>query len=185
MLSGAASPFVIRLNDLAIVFQTRRQDIRVASFIGAFQAMLRTIDSNKQWSLESLTGTMPFHLWRRDLEISRIRFKVGRSASLPVASGLISLMVQCKSDMAALELRAKGGIDVDGELIRELLQHADAGYGELVAVGRKRGSTASERVWVSALEGESVVAEVSINADTGEAAFSALVAELEQIPMMG
>jgi hypothetical protein len=180
--NGAASPFAIRLKDLVIVFQTRRQDIRVASFISAFQAMLRTIDNNEQWKLESLAGKVPFNEWRQDMEkINRIRFKVKKDAPPPPDGGLVGLMLQCKPDLAAVELRAKGGIEVKGDLIRELLQRAEAGYGELVAVGRRKDRAASERIWVSTMEGESVVSEVPIDPDTGEATFATLVDELEHI----
>ncbi|WP_433792664.1 hypothetical protein [Actinoplanes sp. CA-252034] len=180
--NGAASPFVIRLKDLTMVFQTRRQDIRVASFISAFQAMLRTIDKNKQWRLEPLTGKMSFHNWRREMEkISRVRFKIKKEDPQPSDGGLVSLMLQCKPDLAALELRAKDGIEVSGDLMRELLQHAESGYGELVAVGRRKDNPASERIWVSTLEGESVVSEVPIDPETGEATFETLMAELGNV----
>lgn len=180
--NGAASPFAIRLTDLAIVFQTRRQDIRVASFISAFQAMLRTIDSNQQWRLESLTGKVPFDQWLHEMEkISRVRFKMKKSTPPPSDAGLIGLVLHCKPDLAVLELRAKGGIEVSGDLMRELLQRAEAGYGELVVVGRRKDSAAAERIWVSTLEGESVVSEVPIDSETGEATFATLVAELEHV----
>lgn len=166
-----------------MVFQTRKQDIRVASFVAAFQSMLRTIDDNKQWRIEPLTGKVPFQEWQKTVaKISRIRFKIEGTAGLPPnGTGLVALISQCHTDLAALELRARAGIDVEGSLVREILRQSAAGHGELVAVGRQEEGATSERAWVSTLGGESVVTEVQVDRDTGPASFESLQAELAKI----
>src|SRR5215467_7041745 len=55
--AGVAAPFAISMTTLALVFQTRGQDIKVTSFTGALQGILRDA-SGQDWSVEAYRSNM-------------------------------------------------------------------------------------------------------------------------------
>src|ERR1044071_421725 len=61
--AGVASPFAINLSNLGLAFQTRGQDIRVTSFIGAMRGILRDA-SGQDWVIETARTHMSFNQWR-------------------------------------------------------------------------------------------------------------------------
>ncbi|GAB3151969.1 hypothetical protein GCM10027290_41980 [Micromonospora sonneratiae] len=184
--NGFVSPFVIRLTDLAVVFQPRKQELRVASFVGALRSILRTRNANpaEVWDVESLTGQVSFEDWRRTIEhVTHFRYRIdlGTQQS-PPAMELTRLVAATQPDVTTLDLRAKDGIDSDSPLVREILRHAGDGFGDVRAVGRCAGAVSAERVWESALGGEVTVTEVSADPTTGEVSRASLLAQLSAIP---
>jgi hypothetical protein len=74
--AGVAAPFAIELSNLKLVFQTRGQDIRVTSFIGAMQGILRDA-SGQDWRIETAKTEMSFRQWRATVErVTQMRFHI-------------------------------------------------------------------------------------------------------------
>jgi hypothetical protein len=74
--SGVAAPFAIQLSDFRLVFQTRSQDIRVTSFTGAMQGILRDA-SGQDWRIETARSEMSFNQWRQTVDrVTQMRFNV-------------------------------------------------------------------------------------------------------------
>ncbi|WP_422774211.1 hypothetical protein ACN28C_15860 [Plantactinospora sp. WMMC1484] len=182
--NGLAAPFVIRLSDLVIVFQPRKQEIRPISFAGALRSMLTLGKSYPNWGVEPLTGeVMSFATWRHGVDVvTRLRFRVEQADTLtaPISRVVHQIMAGCP-DWASLEWRADIGLDTDAPLIQELLADAGRGVGELVAVGRSATSPNVVRRWSSQLGDESLTTEVDAMNDDGEVSHETLLAQLEGI----
>lgn len=161
---GAASPFMIRLSDLALVFQPRKRSIRPSSFAGAMRSMLR-LTTLQDWPVTSLPGERStFQEWLQTVDtVTRIRFRVDRhSASDVPAPDVVERLLESGPDFVAIEWKtASGGIDANTPLIQELLDEALDGSGEFVAVGRS-GTPTTERRWSSALGDESAQTDVEL-----------------------
>lgn len=179
--SGMAAPFALRLRDLAVVFQIRR-DIRVMSFTGALRSVLRNATA-VDWDVRSLTGETPFSDWRQTVDVvTRVRFRFEADPTTPpTRDGLLHLFRQASSEFATMNLRSRTGIDSNSTLVRELLAYADNGQGELTAEGRRVDAIDVERVWASSLGGETVLSEVPVDAATGEAGHQALLDQMRRV----
>ncbi|WBC12779.1 hypothetical protein O7600_16475 [Micromonospora sp. WMMA1998] len=179
--SGMAAPFALRLADLVVVFQVRR-DIRVMSFTGALRSVLRNATA-VEWDVRSLTGETRFSDWRQTVDlVTRVRFRFEDKPTLPSGvSGLLHLLRQASSELATLDLRSRAGVDSDSPLIKELLGYTENGQGELTAAGRRTDAGDAERVWASSLGGETVLNEVPVDATTREADHQALLDQIRQV----
>jgi hypothetical protein len=70
---------------------------------------------------------------------------------------------------AQLVLRSDAGIVTDADIVRQLIEHVDLGYGDDVAVGERTvAGEVVESVYSSDLRGESEVNVVPANPETGE-----------------
>ncbi|MGW4942999.1 hypothetical protein ACWEOZ_15600 [Actinoplanes sp. NPDC004185] len=179
--NGAAAPFVIRLSDFTVVFQPK-PDLRLNSFIGALQAMIRTQTRETGWRVAPLTGEVSFDDWRTQIDlVTRVRFRMTRSGSEQTQSRLIALLGESGADLASVELRAADGLETSAPLVIELAHLAESGYGEFAAKGLVGQGSGTMREWSSNLGGESIMTEVELEADSGEASWKALDEQLAEI----
>lgn len=181
--AGVAAPFAIRLSDFLLVFQTRAQDIRVTSFTSAMQGILREATGDVGWTIETATTKVSFAQWRSSVQrVTRLRFRItppnpnyeGRPDVERIIEGI-------QLGVGTFEARAPedGSLNTDADLVRQLVDHVERGYGEGLAVGeRDVGGELVETVFDTRLEGESEVIERPANPQTGEVTAEVLREEL-------
>jgi hypothetical protein len=178
---GLATPFAIRLADLALIFQTRKQDIRVTSFTGALRDILRNA-TNERWDIVAMNRTSSFREWKRTVEtVGRLRFHLERPNPNYEGRPEVERLIESLGlDVATLDLRSEDGIDTDVALAQQMLDHVERGYGNAVAVGeREIDGEKIESVWDSTLHGESLVTAAEVDPETGEVSVEVLIMELE------
>jgi hypothetical protein len=180
--SGVAAPFAIELSRRRLVFQTRGQDIRVTSFTGALQGILR--DATQQdWRVETDRTQMSFAQWRGTVEkVTQLRFNITPPNPHYEGRPSVERLVEGAALSAAqLILRSDAGIMTDSEIVVELLDHVDRGYGTSVAVGERDidGETL-ESVFSSELNGETEIRVLPANPETGEVERDTLRQELTE-----
>lgn len=179
--NGAAAPFMIRLSDLTVVFQPK-PELRLDSFIGALQAMIRTQTRETGWRVAPLTGEVSFDEWRSQVDlVTRVRFRMTRPGSKLAQNRLIALLTEPGSDLATVELRATEGLETSAALVLELANLAERGYGEFAAKGVTGEASGTLREWTSTLRGESIMTEVEVEPESGEAPWNALDEQLAGI----
>ncbi len=179
--SGVAAPFAIRLRDLSLVFQTRGQDIRVTSFTGALQGILRDATGSQNWRVVTDRAQVTFREWRVTVDkVTQMRFAVfPPNPNYQGRPQLESLIAGASLSAADITLRAEDGINTDSEIVTELLDHVERGYGRDVAVAeRSADGEVIETVYSSELSGESEVLIRPANPETGEVERDTLVTEL-------
>jgi hypothetical protein len=185
--NGFASPFVIRMSDLVVVYQPRKDKIRPVSFAGALRSMLRRGSGGPAWRIESLSGVdTPFDRWRENVDVvTRLWFRIERTDVRGVPPPAVAgLLVAAQRDLSAsVEWRSTAGIDTNVAEVRELVRHAEAGMGEATAVGRCRNSPGAERRWNSVLGDESTMTEVAVADGDGEVGRDLLLDELAKVPL--
>jgi hypothetical protein len=169
--AGVASPFAVRLSDLLIIFQTRGRDIRVTSFTGALQGILRDESGDEDWRVETAHAEISFAEWRASVQrVTQMRFHVeppnpnyqGRPILKQIIDG-------AKVSAADIDLHSADGVNTEAEIVTELLHHAGLGYGRNVSVGeRTTDGHVTETVFSSELNGETEVTIVPANPETGE-----------------
>jgi hypothetical protein len=180
--AGVASPFAIYLEDLRMAFQTRGQDIRVTSFVNAMRDILRDT-TGANWSVETATAHMSFTQWRSTVQkVSRLHFHV--EPPNPNYQGrpyLERLIADANLAAADLDLSSEQGIQTDADIVNQLFDHVDRGYGRDVAVGeRVINGAVVESVYSSELNGETEVTVRPANPETGEVERETLRLELIQ-----
>jgi hypothetical protein len=177
---GVAAPFAIRLSDLRLVFQTRGQDIRVTSFTGAMGGILKDA-TNQNWRIETARTEMSFSQWRTTVDrVTQMRFTLEPPNPNYEGRPDVERLIEGASLSAAeITLRSDSGILTDAEIVLEYLDHVDRGYGRSVAVGeRPVDDETIESVYSSELHGETEVAVVPANPETGEVERDTLRQEL-------
>jgi hypothetical protein len=175
------SPFAIETATMRVAFQTHGNEIRPQSFLSAFQALLEKASPTERWRVHHETTTETFQEWLGRVErVERIHVRVerpnpnyhGRDRVEEVVEGL-------NAKTAELTARADPedpqGLDTDGELLRQLVDHADARYGSYDAAGTATDGARME--WHSTRRAGEL--EVELDPDTGVAPPSALIRALE------
>ncbi len=168
--AGVASPFAIHLTDLSLVFQTRGQDIRVTSFIGAMRGILRDA-SDQDWRIETARSHMSFDEWRSTVtRVTQMRFTLRPpNPNYEGRPDLERLIAGANLSAADLTLRSDVGVTTDSQIVRELLDHVNRGYGNGVSVGeRPIDGEIVESVYSTELDGETEVSIRPANPETGE-----------------
>jgi hypothetical protein len=179
---GVAAPFAIRLADLRVVFQVRGPFIRITSFTGALRALLREATFNDGWQIEFRQNRMAFRTWRETVKrVTRLRARLeppnpnyeGRPSIRALIEG--AHLVGANLDLQSEDL------NTDAEIVRELLDHVQRGYGEATVIGQRDTDAGEvETVYSTALGGSTDVTEAPVNEDTGEVGRETLVAELNR-----
>jgi hypothetical protein len=182
--AGVASPFAVRLSDLRIAFQTRGRDIRVTSFTGALQGILRDESGDEDWRVETAHAETSFSEWRSSVQrVTEMRFHVEppnpNYQGRPVLEQLIE---GAKLSAADIDLHSEDGVNTDAEIVTELLDHVNRNYGRNVSVGERIAidDTLAETVYSSELNGETEVSVVPANPETGEVERETLRRELTE-----
>ena len=186
---GIAAPFLIRMSDLAIAYQPRKQDIRPDTFVATLREMLRYGKDGAEWRIESPSGrTLSFDVWCGEVaRITRLRFSFERAdrTTPPMASTTIEALLRSSPDRAAIEWWADGGLDAGDALIRELHDHVVAGLGEMTADGRRDDTTNVIRQWTSKSGEETVILEVDVGDDDDEVSRKTLAEHLQFVDQLG
>jgi hypothetical protein len=178
--AGVAAPFAIQLTGLRMVFQTRGQDIRVTSFVGAMQGILRDA-TGQSWRIETDRREVTFAQWRSTVEkVTQMRFTVEPpNPNYEGRPDLERLIEGASLSAAEIVLRSEDGIVTDADIVTQLLDHAERGYGRDVAVGERTvDGEVVESVYSSELHGETEVAVRPANPETGEVERETLRQEL-------
>ncbi|WP_329107062.1 hypothetical protein OG792_02810 [Micromonospora sp. NBC_01699] len=179
---GLATPFAIRLADLALIFQTRKQDIRVTSFTGAMLDILQQATGESGWDIVALSRAQSFGEWRRSVRnVRRLRLHLERPNPNYEGRPEVERLIEgLHLEVATLDLRGER-IDTDVELTQQLMDHVTRGYGHAVAAGERdvEGETV-ETVWASELNGESTIVSVPAS-ESGEVSVGDLIMELGRI----
>lgn len=179
---GIAAPFVIRMSDLAVVYQPRKRVIRPESFASALRAMLK-FGENSNWRVKSLTGgSASFDDWQRRIDrVTRLRACLEAGGEANEGSRMRELLAGPQPDQAWVEWRAAEGLDTNASCVRELLQQADAGTVEVVAEGQCGDSADTVWRWNSTSGDERMMTKVDVDNVDGEISREALIAELDKI----
>jgi hypothetical protein len=184
--AGVAAPFAVQLSDFRLVFQTRGQDIRVTSFIGAIRGILRDA-TGQDWRVEALRREMSFAQWRETVErVVQMRFSIEPpNPNYEGRPDVKRIIEDARVSAAEIVLRSEEGIDTDADIVAQLLNHVDLGYGSDVAVGERpvagevtEAEGVIEVVYSSELNGETEVVIRPANSETGEVEVATLREEL-------
>lgn len=184
--AGVAAPFAVQLSDFRLVFQTRGQDIRVTSFIGAIRGILRD-GTGQDWRVEAIRREMSFPEWRRTVDrVIQMRFSVEPpNPNYEGRPDVERLIEGARLNAAEIVLRSQEGIDTDADIVVQLLDHVNLGYGSDVAVGERpvtedvtEAEEVIEVVYSSELNGETEVVIRPANPETGEVEVATLREEL-------
>jgi hypothetical protein len=89
-----------------------------------------------------------------------------------------------RAEFMTFDFRAKSGVNIDDQVVRECVRFAGSGIGEVLAVGRKNGDgpNGEQKAWVSANSAERVTHEVPLDPDAGDVAESRLLDVLAALP---
>lgn len=180
--AGVASPFAINLSNLGLAFQTRGQDIRVTSFANAMRGILRDA-SGQDWGIESARTQMSFNQWRATVtRVTQMRFDLEPpNPNYEGRPSLERLIAGANLSAADLTLKSDAGVLTDAQIVLELLDHVELGYGRSVAVGdRPINGEIVESVYSSELNGETEVVTRPANPETGEVERATLRNELTE-----
>ena len=181
--SGVVAPFVISLASFLVVFQTRSSYIQVTSFTGALQGILRDA-SSQDWRVETARHEITFSQWRTTVErVTQMRFNVEPpNPNYQDRPDLERLIEGASLSSAEIVLRSDQGVVTDADIVTQLLDHVERGYGRDVAVGERTvADEVVESVYSSELGGETEVTVVPANPETGEVEPEILRRELERI----
>jgi hypothetical protein len=168
--SGVAAPFAVRLSDFRLIFQTRGSDIQVTSVTGALRGILRD-GSGQDWRIETARHEMSFHEWVQTVDsVIQMRFNIEPpNPNYKDRPDLERLIEGANLSAAEIVLRSDIGILTEADIVRQLLEHVDLGYGRDAAVGERTvQGEIIEAVYSSELNGESAVTIVPANPETGE-----------------
>jgi hypothetical protein len=182
--AGVAAPFAISLTSFIVVFQTRSSDIQVTSFAGALQGILRDASSSQDWRIELTRHEISFSQWRATVErVTQMRFNVEPpNPNYQDRPDLQRLIEDAALSSAEIVLRSELGVVTDADIVAQLLDHVDRGYGRDVVVGERAvDGEVVESVYSSELNGESEVTVVPANPETGEVEPEILRRELERL----
>lgn len=182
---GIAAPFAISLASFLLVFQTRSSNIQITSFTGALQGILRDASSSQDWRIEKTAQhETSFSQWRATVErVTQMRFNVEPpNPNYQDRPDLQRLIEDASLSSAEIVLRSDQGVVTDADIVAQLLDHVDRGYGRDVVVGERTvDGEVVESVYSSELNGESEVTVVPANPDTGEVEPEILRRELERL----
>lgn len=177
---GVASSFVIRLPDFRIVFQPRPPDVKPRSFTGALLSLLRQ-PSGRAWQIELDSVAESYSEWRRSIR-SVTHAKGLLRLPNPTWQGrphLETFFDNFALERAGVNLKFSDDATAD-EIAREMVDHAERGYGRATIVGERRqdGATVTYRTE----EGGRRVAENLIPDEAGEVTPAALSEALPARP---
>ncbi|MFC5006736.1 hypothetical protein ACFPIJ_54120, partial [Dactylosporangium cerinum] len=124
---GIAAPFVIRMSDLAVVYQPRKGAIRPESFAGALRAMLK-FGEYSNWRVKSLTGgSASFDEWRGHIDrVTRLRACLEGGGEQAEGWRIGELLAGPRPDQASVEWRAIDGLDTNAVRAENLVHAAHA-----------------------------------------------------------
>lgn len=180
--SGQVVPFAIDLKDLTVAFQTRPPEIKVNSFTGALQGVLRDQTSEPDWRVESRIRRVTFDEWRSTVEkVTHLHFRAERpNPNWEGRPDLEEIFNQLGGlDQAEFDFQAEGGINTDASLVRQLLAQVER-YGRGVAVGMRKINGETIESVMDTEHGEAEEWTLPEETEAGEVAPEALREELRR-----
>lgn len=187
VVRGQAATFAVRSSDLVVVYERRRAGMPEREFVRGFQFMLREADRRPEWSVVSMDGKASFEEWLDGVDlVHRFRFRAeGPKLPREPRSPILGALLHPRPELMTIDFRAKSGVDVTDQTVRELVRMANGGLGEAFAVGRKnaQGAAAEQKAWASANSAERVVQEVPLDPQSGEISEETLLTVLAAIPL--
>lgn len=186
VMRGRTVKLVIRLTDLVVVYGRPRPGMPDRDFTSGLRFMLRAGDSSRKWDVASMSSSSNFDDWARSVDlVSRFRFRA-EGPKLPTTneSPILDALLHPRAEFMTFDFRAKSGVNIDDQVVRECVRFAGSGIGEVLAVGRKTGDgpTGEQKAWVSANSAERVTHEVPLDPDAGDVAESRLLDVLAALP---
>ncbi|MEV0718634.1 hypothetical protein [Asanoa sp. NPDC050611] len=180
MLSGSVAPFVLRLADLTVAFQTRGHTVGVSAFVSALQTMVCNATTERDWLVAQLTDGGTFADWRERVDtVTRLRVRTNRKTVGGTNSVLAEVFHEVNAASAYLDVRSDDGLNTNGPLCLELLEMAEHGEADALAIGRSNDELGAEYAWQSALGGQTVLVDAAVEPTTGMTSEETLIAHLE------
>ena len=147
------------------------------------QGILRDA-TGQEWRIETAKNEMSFVQWRPTVrKVTRMRFNVlPPNPNYEGRPDLERLIEGASLSAAEINLHSDNGIITDTEIVTELLDHVDRGYGRTVAVGEREvvEGQVVESMSTSELHGETEVIVAPANPETGEVERETLRQELTE-----
>jgi hypothetical protein len=170
--NGLFVPFAINLHTLSVVFQVRPPDIRVQSFAGALQGILRQATDN-DWRVEAQIHRTSFQAWRATVDrVIRFNFHVEQpNPNWEGRPDLENIMERLGDlDAADFGFVAENGIVTDDELVVEIVDHVQRGYGHGSATGLREidGRVVESVMHTDSGEIEEITELINIRADDAD-----------------
>jgi hypothetical protein len=133
------SPFAIDRETLRIAFQTRGNEIKSQSFVGAFQALLDAASPVERWRVYHEKTEEPFEQWlSRVGRIERVRVRVRRPNPHYTGREVEDFVEGLNAKSAEISARADPddpqGIDRHDAFLEQMVAHAER-YGSYEVVG--------------------------------------------------
>lgn len=179
--------FVVRLADLAVVYERRRAGLSEQDFATGLRILLRTFDGHRRWVVAPVDSKTTFDDWARGVDrVSRFRFRAnGADLSADIRSTTLGRLLVPSAGLLTVDFKSTHGMDVDYDVIRELVRLAESGIGEVLAVGQRSSQDSEDvvKAWESGSAAERVVQEVPLDEkDSDSAAESRLLRVLSAVP---
>jgi hypothetical protein len=169
--AGYASPFAIDPANRRVAFQPRLNLIKVMSFTGALQALMNVASPAKErWRVHQELHDAAFYDWaKRQDRVATLRLKVERPNPGYHGRDKVERIIEgTRARMVELVLTAdpESGLNVDDDLVRQAVEHAEASYGSYRAAGELGGEP---QRWDSKTESFADVREkIPADPSTGE-----------------
>ena len=185
VLRGRTVTFVVRLADLAVVYERRRAGMSEQDFTTGLRIVLRAFDGHRRWDVVPVDTKATFDEWLRGVDlVNRFRFRA--DGPHLKGSGTLRALLRPRPGVLTIDFRSCDGIDVSDEALRELVLLAESGTGEVLAVGRRSGHETAEvlKAWESSSSAERVIQEVPVDdeEDSEAASTSRLFGVLATVP---
>ncbi|GIF37474.1 hypothetical protein Axi01nite_17850 [Actinoplanes xinjiangensis] len=187
MIRSRTVTFVVRLADLAVVYERRRAGLSEQDFATGLRILLRTFDGHRRWVVAPVDSKTTFDDWARGVDrVSRFRFRAnGADLSADIRSTTLGRLLVPSAGLLTVDFKSTHGMDVDYDVIRELVRLAESGIGEVLAVGQRSSQDSEDvvKAWESGSAAERVVQEVPLDEkDSDSAAESRLLRVLSAVP---
>lgn len=142
-IAGTTSPFAIRLEDGLIAFQRRPGEIKMKTFTGALQALINEASEQVTWRVEGFTYERDWSTWVGSVAaVTNLEVTLRRpNPHYSDRKNIKAIMEGAEAELAKLKLQAASddGIAMEDEFVRQSIEHVQAGYGTLKAVGKDQG----------------------------------------------
>lgn len=186
VIRGRTVTFVVRLVDLAVVYERRRAGLSEQDFATGLRILLRAFDDHRRWVVAPVDSKATFDDWARGVDqVSRFRFRAEESELRNAAqSPTLGRLLRPRAGSLTVDFRSTDGMDINDVVFRELVDLAESGAGKILAVGR-RGNQDSDDVvkaWESSSATERVVQEIPLDEEDSDAAESRLLRVLSAMP---
>lgn len=180
--NGTAFPFVIELSRGRLAYQAQKD----AAILSAIQALLNT-SNHGRWRVERIVRRQSWDEWRRAVSrVEELRFSLHRPNPNYVGRPRVEgLMEQAHARLVRVVMQADPdelqGLDLEGEYVREFLDHSQRSYGSFKALGATtvNGQEVEQR-YDSTAEGAELMTEAEVGPDMSVPSAS-LVASLSTV----